>query len=64
MREDAKDKGWFEMALSPARSRVLATHLIQAAERREAGDPGMTNIDYRRPHKAPVVRCSLADTAS
>lgn len=39
------DGRWFPLALSPARARILAIHLLRAAEAREADDPGRECID-------------------
>lgn len=38
---------WFGLHFSPARARVVAHLLIQGAEQREAGDPGMRCIDRK-----------------
>jgi hypothetical protein len=40
---------WWALNLSPARARLLAHHLIEAAAQREASsDPGMACIDQQR----------------
>lgn len=50
--------GWYQLALSPARARILARHLVLAAEHREeSGNPGMNNIDHA-PHRAPALSLS------
>jgi hypothetical protein len=45
------EDSWFGLHLSPARARVVAHLLVQAAEHREANDPGMRCIDQRPSEK-------------
>jgi hypothetical protein len=45
MDEQNPNQGWRYAHFSPARARVIAHHLIAAAERLEQSDPGMRCID-------------------